>query len=75
MTNVKELRIGEFLFSISAIHQWQIDVILEIQNRGDKRSFGEIAIEKGYINDATLRAYLEYRAPPMRLMSDIINNM
>jgi hypothetical protein len=56
-----ENKIGEFLISIDAMKQFQVDDVLRVQKNGDKRMFGEIAIELGYINDAALQKYIEYK--------------
>jgi hypothetical protein len=54
-------RIGEFLVQIGAMQQYQVDDVLRVQEGGDSRMFGEIAIELGYINDAVIKKYLDYR--------------
>ncbi len=56
-----ENRIGEFLVQIGAMQQYQVDDVLRVQQNGDSRMFGEIAIELGYINDAAIKKYLDYR--------------
>jgi len=58
--NVGE-RIGEGLVRIKAMTQDQVDHVLKIQDGGDKRLFGEIAIEFGYIDDQAIKAYLDRR--------------
>jgi hypothetical protein len=60
-----ENRIGEFLMQIGAMKQYQIDDVLRVQKNGDKRMFGEIAIELGYINDEALQKYIEYKHAKM----------
>ena len=52
-------KIGEFLVRIGVAKQSQVDEVLRIQQAGDYRLFGEIAIELGYINDDILRRYVE----------------
>jgi len=52
-------KIGEFLVRIGVMRSDQVDEVLNIQQAGDKRLFGEIAIDFGYINDAILRKYVE----------------
>jgi len=54
-------RIGEGLVRIRAMTQDQVDHVLKIQDGGDKRLFGEIAIEFGYIDDQAIKAYLDRR--------------
>jgi hypothetical protein len=56
-----EERIGEALVRIGAMSTEQVDQVLEIQQDGDSRLFGEIAIEKGFINDKAIKAYLDAR--------------
>jgi hypothetical protein len=52
-------RIGEALVRIGAMKSDQVDEVLRIQREGDTRLFGEIAIEKGYIDDGAIKAYLD----------------
>jgi len=52
-------RIGEGLVRIGTITQGQSTEILELQKKGDKRLFGEIAMSKGYINFESLISYLK----------------
>ena len=52
-------RIGEGLVRIGAMTQDQVGKVLEIQKGGDKRLFGEIAIEMGFIDDNAIKAYLD----------------
>ena len=56
-----EERIGEALVRIGAMTTEQVDQVLQIQQEGDDRLFGEIAIEQGFINDLAIKAYLESR--------------
>ncbi len=51
-------RIGEFLVKIGAMTPEQRNEILEIQKEEPTRLFGEIAVERGYINDAAIDTYL-----------------
>ena len=55
----KAQKIGEFLVAIGAMKQWQVEDILVMQQAGDDRIFGEIAISFGYIDDQALRRYVE----------------
>jgi hypothetical protein len=52
-------KIGEALVRIGAMKSYQVDDVLRLQGDGDKRLFGEIAIEMGYIDDAAIKKYLE----------------
>jgi hypothetical protein len=54
-----EERIGEALVRIGAMTTQQVEAILQFQQGGDSRLFGEIAIEKGFINDKAIKAYLD----------------
>ena len=56
-----ENKIGEFLVQIGAMQKYQVDDVLRVQEGGDTRMFGEISIELGYINDAAIKKYLDYR--------------
>ena len=55
-------KIGETLVRIGAIRPFQVEDVLRAQRTGDKRPFGEIAIEFGYINDEVLKKYIEAKA-------------
>ena len=52
-------RIGGFLVGIGAMKTWQVDDVLAQQKKGDARLFGEIAIERSYINDSALKWYVD----------------
>ena len=52
-------KIGEFLQRIGVMNAQQVQEVLDVQNAGDGRMFGEIAIEFGYINDEVLKKYIE----------------
>jgi hypothetical protein len=54
-------RIGEALVRIGAMTTEQVDQVLKLQQDGDERLFGEIAIEQGFINDQAIKAYLDSR--------------
>jgi hypothetical protein len=56
-----EERIGEALVRIGAMTTEQVDQVLKLQQDGDNRLFGEIAIEQGFINDKAIKAYLDDR--------------
>ena len=51
-------KIGEGLIRIGVMIRAQVDDVLKRQKAGDRRLFGEIAIELGYINDEALQSYL-----------------
>jgi hypothetical protein len=52
-------RIGEALVRIGAMKSYQVEDVLRLQQGGDHRMFGEIAIELGYIDDRAIQRYLE----------------
>jgi len=56
-------KIGEFLIRIGAMTSAQVEEVLGVQEESDEpRMFGEIAIEKGFIDDEALRRYVEERS-------------
>jgi len=52
-------KIGEFLVRIGEIDTDRVHIICAKQLSGDKRKFGEIGRELGYINRDAVRLYLE----------------
>ncbi len=52
-------RNGEGLIRIGAMKKEAVDDVLSRQTAGDKRLFGEIAIDLGYIDDQAIMSYLE----------------
>jgi hypothetical protein len=56
-------RIGDFLVSIGAMTRAQADEVAKAQDVDEElRMFGEIAIEKGFVDDSAIRKYLEHKA-------------
>jgi len=53
-------RIGEFLVKIGAMTREQVDHVLQLQAKGDKRIFGEIALELRYLNDDAIKRYVDH---------------
>jgi hypothetical protein len=53
-------RIGDFLVRIGAMKPDQVEEILRLQQAGDKRRFGEIAVELRYIHDDAIKRYVDY---------------
>ncbi len=51
--------IGEALVRQNELTVDQVDQVLKMQRDGDKRLFGEIAIDLGYIDLLTVIRYLE----------------
>ncbi len=53
-------RIGDFLVRIGAMNPEQVAEVLRKQKAGDKRMFGEIALQLGYIQDDAIKRYADY---------------
>ena len=51
-------RIGEGLVRIGAMTEEQREKILDLQDGGDTRLFGEIAVDLGFINDQAIMDYI-----------------
>ena len=51
-------KIGEFLIRIGAMSQIQCEVVIKHQISGDKRKFGEIAIELGFVDKNAISKFL-----------------
>lgn len=51
--------IGDGLARIGAITKTQLETILDLQKQGDRRRFGEIAIDLAFVNDEAIKRYLE----------------
>jgi hypothetical protein len=55
-------RIGEFLVGIGVMSASQVTVVINHQSEGDRRLFGEIAMELGYLADnEPIDKFLEYQ--------------
>jgi hypothetical protein len=54
-----EEKIGEGLLRIGAMSKTQVDDVLLRQQGGDKRMFGEIAVDLAYVDTAALVRYLQ----------------
>ena len=55
-------RIGDFLVHIGAMTKAQVEDVIKAQEKDEElRMFGEIAIEKGYIDDSAIRKYIEHK--------------
>ena len=57
-SDTSQERIGEFLVKIGAMTAEQRDEILELQKKEPDRLFGELAVERGYINDKAVDTFL-----------------
>jgi hypothetical protein len=53
-------RIGDFLLKIGAMSEDQVEHVLHLQEGGDARIFGEIALELGYLNDDAIKRYVDH---------------
>ncbi len=53
-------RIGDFLLRIGVMTSEKIAEVLRAQAAGDKRTFGEIALAKGYADVYSLKAYADF---------------
>ena len=55
-------KIGEFLVSRGALSQSQVTIVVNHQQSGDERLFGEIAMELDYLADnEPIDKFLEYQ--------------
>ena len=55
-------KIGEYLVGIGAMSASQVTVVINHQQEGDERLFGEIAMELGYLADnEPIDKFLEYQ--------------
>jgi mannitol/fructose-specific phosphotransferase system IIA component len=52
-------KIGEGLIRIGAMNKEQVDNVLERQEKGDTRLFGEIAVELGFVDVDAIIKYLQ----------------
>ena len=57
-----ESRIGEFLVKIGAMNPDQVTEVLRLQEKGDGRIFGEIALGLGFLNDDAIKRYVDHLA-------------
>ena len=53
-------RIGDFLVKIGAMKPEQVTHVLRLQEGGDSRIFGEIALGLGYLNDDAIKRYVDH---------------
>jgi len=51
-------RIGDFLVRTGKLSQAQLEQVIGAQKAGDSRTFGEIAVELGLVDKATIGAFL-----------------
>jgi hypothetical protein len=53
-------RIGEFLTRIGVMKGYQVEDVLRAQAAGDRRMFGQIALELGYVQDDSITRFVTY---------------
>ena len=51
-------RLGDFLVRTGKLSQAQLEQVIGAQKAGDSRTFGEIAVELGLVDKATIGAFL-----------------
>jgi hypothetical protein len=61
-----EEKIGEGLVRIGAMTDAQVNDVLKRQKQGDKRLFGEIAVELGYVDVEAIINYLKTTQKDLR---------
>jgi len=67
-------KIGEYLLRIEEIHPRQVENILLRQQCGDRRRFGEIAVDLRYIDRTTLETCLSGSDLPLWTRQGSQNN-
>jgi hypothetical protein len=58
-TSKIEEKIGEGLVRIGGMTREQVESVLRLQREGDKRLFGEIAVEQGFVDIQAIINYLK----------------
>ena len=58
-------KIGEYLTRVQEIRPHQVENVLLRQEFGDRRRFGEIAVDLNYINPSVLEGYLNAEGLPL----------
>jgi hypothetical protein len=53
-------RIGDFFVNLGVMSAKQVENVIAIQRSGDTRSFGEIAVAFGFVEDNSLRRFADY---------------
>jgi hypothetical protein len=53
-------RIGDFLVQIGAMTREQVNEVLRMQQAGDARIFGEIALDLHFLDDDAIKRYVDY---------------
>jgi len=54
------MKIGEYLISINVLTAKQVSAVLESQKSGDNRKFGEIAVANGFMEDGSIKRYVDF---------------
>jgi len=57
--DIISMKIGEGLVKMGEMTREQVEEILLLQNKGDDRLFGEIAVDAGYIDLMSVIRYME----------------
>ena len=60
-----EEKIGEKLIRCKVLEPYHVQNVLIRQQHGDKRLFGEIAVDLGYLPLKTLETHLQRKGPDM----------
>ncbi|OHD72899.1 MAG: hypothetical protein A2V99_05095 [Spirochaetes bacterium RBG_16_67_19] len=53
-------RIGDFLVRTGSMTPEQVQAVLRVQQAGDRRRFGEIALALGYLGNDSIKRYVDY---------------
>lgn len=53
-------RIGEFLVRIGKMTPDQVEQVLQLQGKGDSRSFGEIALALHLVGNDSIKRFIDY---------------
>jgi hypothetical protein len=59
-------RIGDFLVGIKAMTPVQVNQVLKAQKAGDKRLFGDIAIDLGFVESNAIKSYVDFLQKRLR---------
>ncbi len=53
-------KVGEFFVRVGLMTPEQVAAVLEAQRQGDRRRFGDIACERGYLGHGAVRLFADY---------------
>ena len=48
------------LVGLGLLHAWQVAEMIEARKRGDTRSYGDIALDRRYMQDTSIKRYIDY---------------